>query len=320
MWTILKGYIRQSVVLLVDAVIWLLGKVAYMLFFLLGWRGTQFFGQFIGCIIYYTNRNKRRITAKELTLLFGKRFDKDEINNITKRSFQIYYMRQIETVFYGILDKHILDKVIHIEGIENLDIALSKGKGVILLLSHFGSFLLPLPYLAYLGYKINQITGRQIHGSLIAERFWLWRKKEADRLPINFLQVGKFLRPVYRALKDNEIVAIAFDGRDGSRWVTVDFFERKAKFSTGPFELAKKTNATIVPTFVVRNKNNKHTIIMEKPFQLLNENKAEKVSVDNVVKFTNIFTDYIAQYPCHFGMILYVNKKMQESMIGTSLF
>jgi len=208
---------------------------------------------------------------------------------------------------------------VHAEGLENLDIALSRGKGVILLLSHFGSFLLPLPFLGYRGYNINQITGKQIHTSLIAERMWRWRKKDADKLPINFIQADKFLRPVYKALMNNEIVVMAFDGRDGSKWAVTEFFERKVRFSTGPFELAKNTGATIIPTFTIRMKNGTHKLVLESPFKLTNVNQTESALLYDTRRFAKLFARYIEESPSHFGMVLYRLKSMLK-MGGDSPF
>lgn len=311
---------KQIACLLLDLTFWIVGRIANLIYFLLGWRVISNIGKICGDIIYSFNKKKRKETEKELNLLLGNEFSNEKIKDITKRSFENYYRRQIETAFFGSLDKRVLDKVMAAEGLENLDLALSKGKGVILLLSHFGSFLLPLPFLGYKGYKINQVTGRQRHLSLIAERLWLWRKSEAERLPVNFIQVGKFLRPIYKALNDNEIVAIAFDGRDSSKFVAVDFFRRRALFSSGPFELARKTGATIVPTFIIRQKNNTHKLFLEPPLYLSDDSNLERAVYQDTCKFANRFASYINRYPCHFGVVLYMMKNMYESGIAEAFF
>ena len=217
---------RHIVILFIDIVLYLLMEGVYLIFYLFGWRFISHAGKMTGDIIYLLSGGKREKTEKELKFLFSSIYDDNKIKDITKKSFEHYYMRQLETVFFGSLNKKSLNRMMDVEGIENLDLALSRGKGIILLLSHFGSFLLPLPFLGYRGYKVNQITGKQKHTSLFAERLWMWRKKEAERLPVGFIQVDKFLRPLYKALNKNEIVAIAFDGRDGSVYQSVRFFFR----------------------------------------------------------------------------------------------
>jgi KDO2-lipid IV(A) lauroyltransferase len=311
---------RRTTILIVDAVFWLSGKLGYLIFYISGWRFLSFVGRFIGSIIYCYNKRTRDTIKDELKLLFGKRFDKEEIEYITKMSFKNYYERQIETIFFGAMNKHRINSIMTVEGIENLDSALSKGKGVILLLSHFGSFLLPLPFLGHMGYNVNQIVGKQINSSFIAERLWVWRKKEADRLPVNFIQVDRFLRPLYKALKDNEIIAIAFDGRDSTKWVTTKFFERKALFSPGPFELARKTGATIIPTFVVRTITGTHRLILEPGLKLSTQRDKESALYLDTERFTEIFCNYIAKYPCHFAMVLYKVRKGQLDGVNNPFY
>jgi len=236
--------------------------------------------------------------------LMGERLPASEIMTVIKRSFENYYERQAATFFFGSMSKQVLDRLMTVQGIENLDAALSKGRGVIMLLSHFGFFLLPLPFLGYRGYKVNQITGRQIHANLLAERFWTWRKNEADRLPVHYLQVDSFLRPVFKALASNEIVAIAFDGRDSQNWVVVDLFQQKVRFSSGPFELARRTGAAIIPTFVIRERTGRFKLVLEPEFRLSGDSDMHRALDEDTRNFTDIFARYLVEYPCHFGMIL----------------
>lgn len=304
----------------IDCSLKLFGLLLYLTYYLLGWRFVYWSGKLTGNLIFYINRGLKKTTKEELELLFGKKYNIQLLNYITKRSIEHYYIRNIETFFFGVLNKKRIQKLIYVEGLNNIEDALSEGRGIILLLSHFGSFLLPLPYLGYLGYKVNQITGKQLHKSLFEERIWLWRKKEAEKLPVKFLQVEKFLRPIYDVLKNNEIVAIAFDGRDSSKWVATNFFQRKALFSTGPFELARRTGSIIIPTFIFRKNRYYHKLIFEKPVTLSENSDLDKAMRTDTTNFTKRFVRYIEKYPCHFGWLLFKVKKLHNVGIKYDLF
>jgi lauroyl/myristoyl acyltransferase len=295
---------RKLIASIIDAGIFVFGKMAHLFLWLVGWSGIFGIGKLGGRMLYRIDGAKRGQTAEQLTRLYGHRFNAEQISTITRKSFENYYERQAATFFFGSMDKRTVDRIMSVQGLENLDAALAKGKGVIMLLSHFGFFLLPLPFLGHRGYKVNQITGRQIHANLLAERFWTWRKNEADRLPVGYLQVDSFLRPVFKALADNEIVAIAFDGRDSQNWVVVDLLGQKVRFSSGPFELARRTGAAIVPTFVVREDTGKFKLVLEPEFKLAEEADSQKAVETDTKKFTDLFARYLVEYPCHFGMIL----------------
>lgn len=228
----------------------------------------------------------------------------------TRRCLEIHYARLLETLFFGRLTKAMVESRISAQGMENVDQALSNGQGAILLLAHFGSFLLPLPYLGYMGYKVNQLTGKQRHVSLLDERIWQWRKHDADKLPVRYIQVERFLRPVYRAFQQNELVAVAFDGRDGTQWATVPFLGGMARFSTGPFMLARRTGAAIIPTFTLRNANDTHTLIFEKPLDLGKATISDlhQQVIADVEQYAAFFATYVMKYPCHFGMTVLKHK------------
>ena len=98
------------------------------------------------------------------------------------------------------------------------------------------------------------------------------------------MQVDRFLCPIYNALRNNELFAVAFGGRDGSKWVTTNFFERTALFLSGPFELARRKGSTILPAFVIRGRNlttrlflsfllsYRLTLTLKKPYVLIPKN------------------------------------------------
>ena len=298
--------ISYLLIRLVDAGFWILGEISYFFFRIMGWRRISSIGRFFGRVIYRVNKKRREALIREIRLILTDEKDREVIMQVTRRGFENHYARITETFFFGRLSKGILDEMIEVRGMENIDKALSGGHGVILLLAHFGSFLLPLPYLGYKGYKVNQLTGKQRHKSIIHERVWVWRKRDADRLPVIYIQAERFLRPMLNALKNNEILCIAFDGRDGSNWTPVNFLGRKAIFSAGPFKLARKTGAVIIPTFVIRNQDDTHLLLFEKPFDLprMTLSDVKKTAADDTERYTQFFSQYVKKYPCHFGMTL----------------
>lgn len=305
---------------LIDAVLTTAGRILYALFSLFGWRLVSVAGTIAGNVLYAVDRKRRAIVEGEVAILLGSQ-RKRPYRSVVKRTFITYYIRQVETIFLGVMhDTGHLQKQVDLKGLRHLNQALGRKRGVILLLSHFGSFLLPLPALGYRGFPVNQVTGKQIHTSLAAERIWLWRKKEADKLPVNFIQVGTFLRPIFRALKKNEIVALAFDGRDGVKWVDSDFLASRAYFSTGPFELARRTGATIVPAFVFGQKDDRYRIVLHEPFNLSQDPDPDTALKADVRGFARLLGEYVAHRPCHFAMILHNYRKFLNKGFNTRFF
>jgi lauroyl/myristoyl acyltransferase len=263
---------------------------------------------------------KRTVLREETRSLFHGRFDQRKIDEIVFDSMRLYLKRQAENALFGRLTKDNLETMTTVEGLSHIDRAIGRGRGVILLLAHFGSFLLPLPVLGFRGYNVNQITGKVLSRNAVTDIIWQWRKREADRLPIKFIGVANFLRPVYDALKKGEIVAIAFDGREGKRWIPVRFVERIALFSPGPMNLALKTGAAIIPTFVVRQPNDSHRIIFMDEFEMTrSKDEAETLEI-NTKRYAALLEDFVIRYPSHFGATLIDARLNAERGLTTPLF
>jgi lauroyl/myristoyl acyltransferase len=294
-------------VLLEEIVLWFIWFPVRKLIKPLPIKLNYFFALFLAFFFYWLNQKRRWGVIEEVKRLFGKRFNEKDIKRIVKASFIIFVKRQVENLLFGSFTKDELNQMAFIEGMDHLNKALQERKGVILLLSHFGSFLLPLPVLGYRGYKVIQVGGKPLleGNSPVHRKIFEFRKNETDKLPIQFIQSDQYLRTLIRALNNNAVLVIAFDGRAGDKWIPVQLLNRTGYFSPGPFNLAIKTGAQILPTFVVRGKNNRHKIIFEPPMELEITNTKEETLKINTIKFAKIFEKYLLRYPCHFAMTLY---------------
>jgi len=77
----------------------------------------------------------------------------------------------------------------------------------------------------------------------------------------------------------------------------VDFFGRPAFTPRGPVSIALKTGCDIIPTFMIRQKDNRHRMIVEKPIDLKITGDTEKDIRYNTETFTKIIESYIRKYP-----------------------
>ncbi|MDQ1336019.1 MAG: Kdo2-lipid lauroyltransferase/acyltransferase [Thermodesulfobacteriota bacterium] len=276
----------------------------------------------ISRLAYLIAGKRRRILKEEAGKLFGSIFSEAEIESIIKRTFAIYLKRQVENIAFDRMTQKHLDRIISVEGWNNFSNVERKKKGVIILLAHFGSFLLPLPFLAYRGYRVYQIAGKPLidDQGFVMRKIFEARKKQTDKMPFRFLLTDKYLGPVVRALKRGGVVVIAFDGRTGTEMIPMRLLNRTAQFSPGPFKLAYKSGATLLPTFVVRGSDNKHRMVFEPPIQFDMRNHDEDALMSSMNRFLRIFENYLLKYPCHFAMTLFTLKKEASEGLNPSLF
>jgi len=122
-----------------------------------------------------------------------------------------------------------------------------------------------------------------------------------EALPVKFIYTDKFLRDVIYRLKNNDVIAMAIDGREGSKWVEIEFLGQTALFSTGVMKLINKMQPVVLPTFVIRQRDNTSKLIISNPMTLNYSVDSEKDIVENTKTFLTLFEKYIRTYPHLYG-------------------
>ena len=249
---------------------------------------------------YFIASKQRNIALEGLNAAFGKEKTPDEIKKIAKDCFIFMAKSGVELLFFIDRPKLIREKVSFL-GKEHLDVALNKGKGVILVSAHFGNFPLMMAELSLEGYKIAGII-RYARDEKAEKIFYKQRQKVG--IKTIYSQPRKAcVENSIRTLRNNELLFIPLDQNFGTGGVFVDFFGRKAATATGPVVLSLRTQAAIVPCFIIRGGNDTHQIIFEPEFRLEKSDTYEKTVFINIQRLTNIIESYIRKYPAEWGWI-----------------
>ncbi len=103
---------------------------------------------------------------------------------------------------------------------------------------------------------------------------------------------------IVRALHKNQAIGILIDQNTKAvPGVYVNFFGRKAWTPSGLATLAIKTGASVVPGFIIRQKNDKHVIEILEPVKIITTGDLSKDIERNTQIFNNIIESYIRKYP-----------------------
>ena len=263
-------------------------------------RGLYAFARGLASLGYIFAGKQRRIALESLSYAFGSQMSAKEREKIARDCFIFMAKSAVELMF--LMDKpQLLERRVSLEGEDNLKQALGKGCGVILVSAHFGNFPLLLGRLAKSGYKTAGIM-RQMRDERVEKMFL--DKRDKYGITTIYSQPRKTcVDTTIRFLRDNGIVFIPIDQNFGTAGVFVDFFGRKAATATGPVVLANRTGAAIIPCFIIRQANDTHKIIFEKPLDLVKAEKDEETISVNIQKLTNIIEAYIRRYPAEWGWI-----------------
>ncbi len=161
----------------------------------------------------------------------------------------------------GMVDKDFIARQVSIENIDRIDRALEKGKGAIIMTAHIGNWELGAVLLNMLGYQLMAVAlphkerpvndlfnhQREIHG-------------------ITVVATHNAIRKGMEQLKNNQIIAIVgdrdFTAKGGE---LIDFLGTKALIPKGAAIFSKKTGAPIIPTFLIREADNKFRLSICEP-------------------------------------------------------
>jgi KDO2-lipid IV(A) lauroyltransferase len=258
------------------------------------------FARGIAAIGYLAARKQRKIALESLSIAFGKNKSSQQIKQIVKDCFIFMAKAGLELVF--LMEKPaLIRKNVEMVGKEYLDTALSKGKGVVLVSAHFGNFPLMMAKLSLEGYKTAGIM--RFMRDERAERFFMAKRTKLGIKTIYSQPRKVCVENSIRTLRANELIFIPLDQNFGTGGVFVDFFGQKAATATGPVVLAKRTNATILPCFIVRQPDDTHKIIFEPPLTLEEGRTNQETIAINVQRLTNVIETYIRRYPAEWGWI-----------------
>ena len=265
-----------------------------MPFSVIGWLG-----KLLGDLDYLVS-GSQRIQRMRKNISRVIKSDDQEIRSIVRMNLQNHITNILEFIKYPQFNQQNISEHLSIQGLENLDEELSKGRGVILATAHFGAKQLLQVGLGLMGYKLNQIHYHMNEDELsfvqkkVSQRY---RKEIEKKIPVNFIPSTSFLRVAITSLKNNEILVIAADGigiREymSKGYLSVPFLGEKVLFPSNIVSFAKKTGASILPIFTIRETQSNHRIVIEPPIEV-NLEHADRTIRD----FIALLEKYVCKYP-----------------------
>jgi KDO2-lipid IV(A) lauroyltransferase len=228
-------------------------------------------GIIISKLAYYITPERRKRARANIQRALG--VSKAEAERFTREVYKNLGLNFAEFLLEEELNEEDINQMVEFIDIDYLDQALKKGNGVILYTAHFGNWELFGAVLALKGYKINSIA-REQNNLLFDKKINKIRKD----LGIGIIPRGLAVRQAFKALKNNEIVAILGDQDARSNGWKLNFFERPASTFPGAVQFAERTGAEIVPAFFSRKGWLKHQ------FKCYPPRKIEAGSTDQELK------------------------------------
>lgn len=240
-----------------------------------------------GVAWFWLNGRQRRAALDNYAAALGLERSDREVARVARRAFQNYGRMVLDFLLMGSLTPAELIQRTTIDGLEHVDAALARGRGVILALPHMGSWDNTASYGGALGYPITAVTGRfpgSLNDAVVRTR---------QRYGLQVLLVGRpAVREIIEALKANRMVGLVCDQEEGPG-VEVDFFGRRAVVPAGAAALALKTGAALMAGYQHMTPPGRHHIHLEPALSWpADENKENLMQ-----RIVHRFEDFIRERP-----------------------
>jgi KDO2-lipid IV(A) lauroyltransferase len=251
-------------------------------------------GRWLGRMMFCLDRGHRKVALENLHLAFGKEKSGEELDAIARRTFENLGMMAVEFFRIPKLDVETFKKRVKIEGLEEALELLSRKKGMLLLLSHFGNWEMMGIMSKLIGDSIMVIAKPMKKNKRVDE--FITRIRNSTGLEV--VSSIKSSRTVMKAVSRNRVVGILIDQRaKRSEGIWADFFGKEAPTTPALAVLAMKTGAPVVPVFMVRNGFNQHRMVIQEPLTLVHTGDVKKDVEANTQRFNHALESMIRQYP-----------------------
>ncbi|HPC57439.1 MAG TPA: lysophospholipid acyltransferase family protein [Kiritimatiellia bacterium] len=255
-------------------------------------RWAQALGRGAGWVLAHGMRLRRTYVLEVLARSFPEKTP-DEHREIYAAMCRHQALNLVEILrFAGGREEEIRARI-EVSGEEVVKQALERGKGVLVLIAHFGNYdLMGLFASRLLGYPVTIIT-KTLKNQRLNELWWELRQKAG----LKTLPSHNAYRACVRALRRNELVGFMLDqNRPSGQGVFVDFFGKPASTTPGLAMMSAQTGAPVVPVFMRRRPDGRHVLealpVIEPP-----PDRKEETLRACTAAYTKIIEDEIRRDP-----------------------
>ncbi len=242
-------------------------------------------------LFYYFDRKHKAIAYANIKTAFCAKLSPQELSRLTKEFYKSFGQNLIEIFLIPLVDEAYINKYIILEGKEHIFEGFKKGKGVILLVVHAGSWEFSNVICANLGFVFNLFVRDQKYPRL-NRLLNLYRAQKGCKL----VQRNNQTRELVRALESNQAIGLTAD-QGGKAGTAVKFFSKYASMPSGAIRLALKYDAAIVPAFYTRVNGPYIKVFIEPPMEIKRTANPEQDINDNLQALVRVFEKYISKYP-----------------------
>ena len=222
------------------------GRGAYYSFIscltkLTGFRGGELLTGILSSLRYSGNREQNRVYLGHLARVFPGMSD-SSLKSLLKQYWKVHQRAFLGLFFAGSFKKDNAAARVDLENISLLDEALAEGKGVLLLVPHFGDERMLHILLAIQGYSVHTISSRYADAPEAVKKARLSVSTKWHHVAFP----DENPRWIYETIKRGEIIQISPTAWGGAKGHWVNSFGVPVLASSTPLRLAGSTGCKLL--------------------------------------------------------------------------
>ena len=249
-------------------------KILFTLFQIIGYRLSSNLGFFIGRTIGPIFRSKKKIIQN----LEKANIQHPNLSKIASNVLGNYGRIFAEYNYLKKFRNDELKKYISIDGLEHLENLKKQNKKAVFISGHFNNFELMAMEIEKAGIELAAIY-RPLNNIFLNKTMEKIRKENICKNQIKKGRAGS--REIIKNLIKGKSIALMIDQRvrEGEK---VKFFNNLATTTTIPAQLVKKYNCELVPIYIERKNSNYFKIYISKPIKV-----SKTKSITEITEFLN---------------------------------
>ncbi len=251
-------------------------------------RFNLWLGRRVGWIIYILSGKRKYVTYANLKAAFCKEKTPRELRKLTKKVYRHLGQTFVELASLTKVDEKYAKKYIKITNSERLEEATKNPNGMIFLTAHLGNWELEAAKSVHIGFPLY-ILARDQKMKKLNEILHKLRESKGNFV----IRKGMDVKNIFRVLRDGHSVGIVADQNAGVNGELLDFFGRPASTPIGPFRIAQKVGAWVLPSLIHREEGPYHEVVVE---EIMKIGKDEDL-VPYMKEYNRLLEKHIRNYP-----------------------
>jgi KDO2-lipid IV(A) lauroyltransferase len=270
---------------MVTGVLWGLALLPLRLAYWLGAR--------CGDLTYVLLASRRRVTLENLALAFGEDKSTAAQQAIARATFRNLGKHLVDFSRLRHFTPEAFPRLCTVEGLDQALALLQRGRGLLIISAHFGSWELAPAIAAYLGMPVWVIV-RPLDNAVLDQVVEDYRQRCGYRI----IPKRQALAQSLQALRQGAAVAVLMDQSSLRReGMAVEFFGIKAYTSKGPALLALRAQCPVIGAFLVREAPGRHRLVLTPEIPVQRTGNTSRDLEENTRAFNRVIEAYIRRYP-----------------------